>query len=115
VLQLIMPSLAETIPGEVNLWCEVKLVVKAGLPSNEVRAYAEKEQIDLICLGKHGAGTGITLLFGSSFAAFQCLFNQMQNIAILKGLGQIRSSREPRAGMSQTATLLSSNATHRSL
>ncbi len=66
VLQLIMPRLEETIPGEVNLWCEVKMVVKAGLPANEVLNYAEKEQIDLICLGKHGAGAGFTLLFGSN-------------------------------------------------
>jgi nucleotide-binding universal stress UspA family protein len=66
VLQLIMPSLAETIPEEANLWCEVKMVVKTGQPANEVLTYAEKEQIDLICLGKHGAGAGFTLLFGSN-------------------------------------------------
>ncbi len=61
-----MPRLEEAIPSEVNLWCDVKMVVKTGQPSNELLTYAENEQIDLICLGKHGAGAGLTLLFGSN-------------------------------------------------
>ncbi len=65
-IQLMKRLLEEAVPAEVRLWCEVRVVVKGGQPSDEVLAYAEKQQIDLICLGKHGKGAGLTLLFGSN-------------------------------------------------
>ena len=35
-------------------------------PYREILNYAEKNQIDLICLGAHGAGFGMRALFGSN-------------------------------------------------
>jgi len=54
------------VPGEAHLWCEIKHVVGEGQPYREILNYAEKNQIDLICLGAHGAGFGMRTLFGSN-------------------------------------------------
>jgi nucleotide-binding universal stress UspA family protein len=58
--------LQKAIPPEAHLWCEVKHAVSEGQPYREILNYAEKNNIDLICLGAHGAGFGMRALFGSN-------------------------------------------------
>lgn len=58
--------LQKAVPGEAHLWCDIKHAVSEGQPYREILKYAEKNQIDLICLGAHGAGFGIQTLFGSN-------------------------------------------------
>lgn len=58
--------LQKAVPAEAHLWCEVKHVVSEGHPYREVLNYAEKNAIDLISIGAHGAGFGMRALFGSN-------------------------------------------------
>ena len=58
--------LQRVVPAEVHLWCNVKTVVSEGQPYREILHYAEKEEIDLISVGAHGAGFGMRALFGSN-------------------------------------------------
>jgi nucleotide-binding universal stress UspA family protein len=58
--------LQRVVPAEVNLWCNVKTAVSEGQPYREILNYAEKNEIDLISVGAHGAGFGMRALFGSN-------------------------------------------------
>lgn len=58
--------LNRVVPAEVHLWCNVKTVVSEGQPYREILNYAEKQEIDLISVGAHGAGFGMRALFGSN-------------------------------------------------
>jgi len=58
--------LKKVIPPEAHLWCRVTNIVSEGNPYREVLSYAEKNDIDLICIGAHGAGFGMRALFGSN-------------------------------------------------
>ncbi len=58
--------LQRVVPSDVNLWCEVKTAVSEGYPYREILNYAEKNAIDLISVGAHGAGFGMRALFGSN-------------------------------------------------
>lgn len=58
--------LQRAIPDEAHLWCRVKTGVSEGYPYREILTYAEKNEIDLICVGAHGAGFGMRALFGSN-------------------------------------------------
>ena len=58
--------LQRALPDEVHLWCGVKTAVSEGSPYREILSYAEKNEIDLICVGAHGAGFGMRALFGSN-------------------------------------------------
>ena len=58
--------LQRAVPPEAHLWCDIKPAVGEGKPYSEILSYAEKHQIDLICLGAHGAGFGMRTLFGSN-------------------------------------------------
>lgn len=58
--------LQKAVSPEAHLWCTVKHAVAEGQPYREILNYAEKNQIDLICLGAHGAGFGLRALFGSN-------------------------------------------------
>jgi nucleotide-binding universal stress UspA family protein len=58
--------LQRAVPAEAHLWCDIKQAVSEGQPYREILNYAEKNQIDLICLGAHGAGFGMRTLFGSN-------------------------------------------------
>ncbi len=58
--------LHKSVPPEAHLWCDIKNAVSEGQPYREILNYAEKNQIDLICLGAHGAGFGMRTLFGSN-------------------------------------------------
>jgi nucleotide-binding universal stress UspA family protein len=58
--------LQRVVPAEVHLWCDVKTAVSEGHPYREILSYAEKNDIDLISVGAHGAGFGMKALFGSN-------------------------------------------------
>jgi len=58
--------LQKAVPPETHLWCDIKHAVSEGQPYREILNYAEKNNIDLICLGAHGAGFGMRALFGSN-------------------------------------------------
>lgn len=58
--------LQRAIPPEAHGWCNIKPAVSEGQPYREVLYYAEKNNIDLICLGANGAGFGMRALFGSN-------------------------------------------------
>ena len=58
--------LQKAVPGEAHLWCSIKHAVSEGQPYREILNYAQRNQIDLICLGAHGAGFGMLTLFGSN-------------------------------------------------
>jgi nucleotide-binding universal stress UspA family protein len=44
----------------------VKTAVSEGHPYREILNYAERNEIDLISVGAHGAGFGMRALFGSN-------------------------------------------------
>jgi nucleotide-binding universal stress UspA family protein len=58
--------LQKAAPADAHLWCKIKHAVSEGQPYREILSYAEKNEIDLICLGAHGAGFGMRTLFGSN-------------------------------------------------
>ena len=58
--------LQRVIPPDVHLWCSVTTAVSEGNPYREILNYAEKNEIDLIGVGAHGAGFGMRALFGSN-------------------------------------------------
>lgn len=58
--------LQRVVPAEAQLWCEVKTAVSEGHAYREILNYAEKNAIDLISIGAHGAGFGMRALFGSN-------------------------------------------------
>ena len=58
--------LQKAVSPEAHLWCSVRNVVSEGQPYREILNYAESNQIDLICIGAHGAGFGMRTLFGSN-------------------------------------------------
>lgn len=58
--------LQNAVPAEAHLWCDIKNAVSEGRAYREILNYAEKNRIDLICLGAHGAGFGMRALFGSN-------------------------------------------------
>jgi len=59
-------ALQRSIPDEAYLWCKVIQAVKCGQPYREILSYAEENEIDLICMGVHGAGFAMRALFGSN-------------------------------------------------
>jgi nucleotide-binding universal stress UspA family protein len=59
-------ALQRSIPDESYLWCKVVQAVKCGQPYREILSYAEEKEIDLICMGVHGAGFAMRALFGSN-------------------------------------------------
>jgi len=58
--------LQKAVAPETPLWCDIKHAISEGQPYREILNYAEKNKIDLICLGAHGAGFGMRTLFGSN-------------------------------------------------
>jgi nucleotide-binding universal stress UspA family protein len=58
--------LQKAVPADAHFWCDIKHAVSEGQPYREILNYAEKNKIDLICLGAHGAGFGMRALFGSN-------------------------------------------------
>ena len=58
--------LQRVLQPDVHLWCNVKTAVSEGNAYREILNYAEKNEIDLISVGAHGAGFGMRALFGSN-------------------------------------------------
>ncbi|HJZ82993.1 MAG TPA: universal stress protein [Pyrinomonadaceae bacterium] len=58
--------LQKVVPDEVHLWCNIKTVICEGQPYREIIHYAQRNEIDLVCLGAQGAGFGLMTLFGSN-------------------------------------------------
>jgi nucleotide-binding universal stress UspA family protein len=58
--------LNSALPVEPHLWCAIKQAVREGHPYREILAYAEDQEIDLICMGASGTGFGMHALFGSN-------------------------------------------------
>jgi nucleotide-binding universal stress UspA family protein len=58
--------LQRVVPVDVHLWCSVTTAVSEGNPYREILNYAEKNAINLISVGAHGAGFGMRALFGSN-------------------------------------------------
>jgi len=58
--------LQHAVPNEAHLWCTIKNVISEGQPYREILNYAQRNEIDLVCIGAHGAGFGIQTLFGSN-------------------------------------------------
>jgi nucleotide-binding universal stress UspA family protein len=58
--------LLRAVPADAHLWCSIKHAVSEGQAYREILNYAERNQIDLICLGAQGAGFGMLTLFGSN-------------------------------------------------
>ena len=52
--------------GQNGLASKIKHVVRAGQPYRELLAYAEEQDVDLICMGASGSGFGLNALFGSN-------------------------------------------------
>jgi nucleotide-binding universal stress UspA family protein len=45
--------LQKAVPKEAHLWCSIKHAVSEGQPYREILNYAERNQIDLICIGSN--------------------------------------------------------------
>ena len=58
--------LQKAVPPGAHRLCGIKHAVSEGQPYREILNYAENNNIDLICLGAHGAGFGMRTLFGSN-------------------------------------------------
>lgn len=58
--------LQSAVPQETRVCCDVKQAVREGHPYREVLAYADEQDIDLICMGASGTGFGMRALFGSN-------------------------------------------------
>jgi nucleotide-binding universal stress UspA family protein len=58
--------LSSIIPPEAMAWCEIKQVIREGLPYREILNYAEEQHMDLICIGASGTDYGMHTLFGSN-------------------------------------------------
>ncbi len=58
--------LQRAVPADLHLWCSVTTAVSEGNAYREILNYAEKNEIDLISVGAHGAGFGMRALFGSN-------------------------------------------------
>jgi len=58
--------LQKAVPDEAHLWCKIKNIICEGQPYREIIHYAQRNEIDLVCLGAQGAGFGLLTLFGSN-------------------------------------------------
>lgn len=58
--------LQKAVPDDAHLWCKIKNVICEGQPYREIIHYAQRNEIDLVCLGAQGAGFGLLTLFGSN-------------------------------------------------
>ena len=64
--QIAALRLHRAVPNDVHLWCDVKTAISEGNAYREILNYAEKNEINLISVGAHGAGFGMRALFGSN-------------------------------------------------
>lgn len=58
--------LHNSVPVEAYLWCRILHTVHWGKPYQEILAYAEEQEIDLVCMGANGQNFSMGALFGSN-------------------------------------------------
>jgi nucleotide-binding universal stress UspA family protein len=58
--------LQQAVRKEALLWCNLVTAVRCGQPYEEVIAYADEHEIDLICIGASGSDFSVEALFGSN-------------------------------------------------
>jgi len=63
---LLTRKLREMVPAEARLWCTPQTGLLEGQPYEEIVAYAESKNIDMIVLGVRGHGLVKTLFLGST-------------------------------------------------
>ena len=63
---LLIRKLREMVPAEARLWCTPQTGLLEGQPYEEIVAYAESKNIDMIVLGVRGHGLVKTLFLGST-------------------------------------------------
>jgi len=63
---LLTRKLKELVPAEARLWCTPQTGLLEGQPYEEIVAYAESKNIDMIVLGVRGHGLVKTLFLGST-------------------------------------------------
>jgi nucleotide-binding universal stress UspA family protein len=61
-----MLLLQEAVPAEAHAWCHVHHAVQYGSPYQEILAYADGQEVDLVAMGAHGFGSGSQVFFGSN-------------------------------------------------
>ncbi len=59
-------ALRQAVGGEPHAGLEVKTAVRWGKPYREALVYAAEHDVDLVCMGAHGAGFGMQALVGSN-------------------------------------------------
>ena len=64
--QFVEEQLERTVSAETRLWCTIKPAIRTGKPADQILAYAKEQESDLICVGKHSAGGGLSELFGAN-------------------------------------------------
>lgn len=107
--------LQKAVPDEAHLWCTIKNVISEGQPYREILHYAERNEIDLVCIGAHGAGFGIHTLFGSNVdrvlrqapcpvLVARPLKRPRETSSILIEREAARISKEPAASLSSSPT-----------
>lgn len=62
----VLRRLEESVPAEARGCCEIRMVVRAGKPYEEITKLAEQEQTDLIIMGVRGHNLLDLALFGST-------------------------------------------------
>jgi nucleotide-binding universal stress UspA family protein len=63
---LLIQKLKEMVPAEARYWCTPQTGLLEGQPYEEIVAYAESKDIDMIVLGVRGHGLVKTLFLGST-------------------------------------------------
>jgi nucleotide-binding universal stress UspA family protein len=98
--------LQKAVPPETHLWCDIKHAVSEGQPYREILNYAEKNNIDLICLGAHGAGFGMRALFGSNVDRVlrQAPCPVLVTRPLKPSMSRMRKTEAPVAALSQART-----------
>lgn len=61
-----LAHLQQLIPQQADLWAKIVPVIASGQPYHQVLDYIQENQIDLVCMGAHGAGHTPWALFGSN-------------------------------------------------
>ncbi len=59
-------QLQQAVPKQAFLWCNLVTTVRSGKAYEEVLAYAQEHEIDLICMGASGSDFTLGKLFGSN-------------------------------------------------
>ena len=99
--------LQRVVPEDVHLWCGIRTIVSEGQPYREILNYAERNDIDLISVGAHGAGFGMRALFGSNVDRIlrqaSCPVLVARPLKPQMSLSRLRDSRHAEASLSDNS------------